>query len=63
MISSKNLWDGWDEFRYVDIVVAAQDVIENCVPMSKTALAGAEIMGEKGFYVSVNGRYGGLRGT
>ena len=48
--------DTWDEFRYVDIVDAAQDVLATCVPRSRMALGGIKIMGEKGFYVAVNGR-------
>ena len=56
MISAKDLDDtSWDEFRYVDIVVAAQDVVNLCVPRSVFKLGGVEIIGEKGFYVAVNG--------
>ena len=54
MISTKDD-SSWDEFRYVDIVVAAQDVLYFCVPRSRFKLGGVEVLGEKGFYVVVNG--------
>ena len=42
-------------FRYVDIVVAAQNVLDVCVPRSKLAFGGTEMIGDRGFYVAVNG--------
>ena len=55
MVSSKRLTDKWDMFRYVDIAVAARDVLNICVPRSKLAWGGVEEIGYEGFYVSVNG--------
>ncbi len=40
----------------MDIVVAARNVLEVCLPRSKFALGGLERSGRAGFYVAVNGR-------
>lgn len=51
-----NVRDVWDEFRLIDIIVAARKVLEVCVPTSKAGLGGmAEVGHGKGFWVSLNG--------
>ena len=45
-----------DEFRLVDIIVAARKVLEVCVPASKAGLGGLTRVGHgRGFFVSLNG--------
>ncbi|KAK4695667.1 hypothetical protein P7C71_g2132, partial [Lecanoromycetidae sp. Uapishka_2] len=45
-----------DKFRLVDVIVAAQRIIAECPPKSKTSLGGLSLVGNmKGFFVAVNG--------
>lgn len=48
--------DAVDEFRLVEVIVAAQRILDDCVPMSKTSLGGLSLVGNmKGLFVAVNG--------
>lgn len=45
-----------DEFRLVEVIVAAQRILEECVPISKAGLGGLMLVGNmKGFFVALNG--------
>ena len=45
-----------DEFRLVDVIVAAQRILDMCVPISKMRLGGLALVGNmKGMFVAVNG--------
>lgn len=45
-----------DEFRLVDVIVAAQKILAECPRKSKTSLGGLTLVGNmKGFFVAVNG--------
>lgn len=52
---------GVDRFRMVDVAVAAERVVEECVEGVKYAVGGMTDVGSgrKGFYVGVGGRAGG----
>ncbi|CAD6586282.1 MAG: hypothetical protein ASARMPREDX12_002321 [Alectoria sarmentosa] len=48
--------DAVDEFRLVEVIVAAQRILDECVPISKTSLGGLALVGNmKGLFVAVNG--------
>lgn len=45
-----------DEFRLVEVIVMAQRILDECVPISKTSLGGLALVGNmKGLFVAVNG--------
>lgn len=48
--------DAVDEFRLVDVIVVAQKILDECVPISKMSLGGLALVGNmKGLFVAVNG--------
>lgn len=49
--------------RHIDIIVAAQRVLKECVPQSKMGLAGLTFIGDKDSYVAVNGLKRGFNGA
>ncbi len=45
-----------DEFRLVEVAVAARRILAECVPISKTRLGGLMLVGNRqGYFVAVNG--------
>ena len=45
-----------DQFRLVEVIVAARKILDDCVPISKTNLGGLTLVGNmKGLFVAVNG--------
>lgn len=45
-----------DEFRLVDVIVAARRILDECVPISKSSLGGLALVGNrKGLFVALNG--------
>ena len=45
-----------DEFRLVEVIIAAQRVLAECVPFSKTVLGGLALVGNmRGLFIAVNG--------
>ena len=52
------------EFRLIDAVVKAQDVLAKCPPISKHMLGGISVLGIGNFFVAVDGPpFGGLYQT
>ena len=52
------------EFRLIDAVVKAQEVLAKCPPISKHMLGGIAVLGIGNFFVAVDGpAYGGLNQT
>lgn len=43
------------EFRLVDVILRAQDIIAKCPPNSKAHLGGIAVMGIQTFFVTVDG--------
>ena len=43
------------EFRLVDVILRAQEVIARCPPYSKASLGGLAVLGVETFFVAVDG--------